>query len=70
MIKQIDSVKCNGCGICVDICNMDVLGLAPSTGKAYIAYLEDCMTCFECEIRCPVEAIKVSYVPESTPASI
>ncbi len=70
MITEIDSMKCNGCGICVDICNMDVLRLDASSGKADIAYLEDCMTCFECELRCPEQAIKVSYVPEVTPASL
>lgn len=70
MISSIDGSKCNGCGICVEICNMDVLRQNTFDDKAYIAYLEDCMTCFECELRCPEKAIDVSYVPEFTPATI
>lgn len=70
MISSIDSSKCNGCGICVDICNMDVLRQNPSDNKAYIAYLEDCMTCFECHLQCPENAIYVSFAPEYIPDTI
>ncbi len=28
-------------------------------GKAYIAHPEDCMTCYECEVKCPSSAIEV-----------
>ncbi|MFC1901439.1 ferredoxin family protein [Chloroflexota bacterium] len=70
MITEIDNTKCTGCGICVDLCNMDVLRLDTSKGKAYIAYHEDCMTCFECALRCPEGAVKVSFDPGFTPASI
>jgi len=27
--------------------------------KAYIAYLESCMTCYNCELECPYEAVNV-----------
>jgi len=67
MITEIDGTKCNGCGICVDICNMDVLRLDTSSSKAYIAYPEDCMTCYECALRCPEEAIKVYFTPAFAP---
>ena len=70
MITEINSAKCTGCGICVDLCNMDVLRLDTSNGKAYIAYHEDCMTCFECALSCPEGAVEVSFVPEFTPPSI
>ena len=80
MIKNIDQVKCTGCGICIEICAMDVLRIDTDNGKgqhhnlsypdnknidhngkAYIAYPEDCMTCFNCEINCPENAIEVDY---------
>ena len=70
MITEIDGTKCSGCGICVDICNMDVLRLDPSSGKTYIAYPEDCMTCYECALKCPEQAIEVFFTPEFTPPSI
>lgn len=70
MIEIIDGDKCTGCGICVDMCNMDVLRLNKSESKAYIAYREDCMTCFECALKCPENAVLVTFTPEITPASI
>ena len=70
MITKIDTVKCTGCGICVDRCNMDVLRLDISGDKAFIAYHEDCMTCFECVLSCPEDAVEVRYTPEFTPSSI
>lgn len=70
MITNINKESCTGCGICIDLCNMDVLRLNSSDGKAHIAYLEDCMTCFECALNCPEGAIEVNFIPEFTPASI
>ena len=70
MINKIDTDKCTGCGICVDRCNMDVIRMDTSMTKAYIAYREDCMTCFECTLSCPEDAIEVVYTPEFTPSCI
>jgi NAD-dependent dihydropyrimidine dehydrogenase PreA subunit len=70
MIKSIDHTKCTGCGICVEICNMDVIRLNEQVNKAEIKYIEDCMTCYECALRCPENAVSVWYVPEYTPATI
>jgi NAD-dependent dihydropyrimidine dehydrogenase PreA subunit len=38
--------------------------------KAYIAYPEDCMTCFSCEIKCPYQAIDVHPFKEVLPPAI
>ena len=81
MIEKIDAKKCNGCGICTEICPMDVLRLetkidivSQSEKKghlrkylAYIAYPEDCMTCYTCELECPTNAIDVNYTPLEIP---
>jgi NAD-dependent dihydropyrimidine dehydrogenase PreA subunit len=83
MVEKVDERKCIGCSLCVEICPMDVFrmrtevsafspskkGLARSS-KAYIAYPEDCMTCFTCELKCPVSAIVVAYEPPERPAVI
>lgn len=37
---------------------------------ALIAYPEDCMTCFECEVECPVDAIKVHPFKEILPLTL
>jgi ferredoxin len=39
-------------------------------GKAYIAYPDDCMTCFECEVECPSTAIGVHPFKEALPPTI
>lgn len=70
MISKIDVTKCTGCGICVSLCNMDVLRMDDKSNVAYIVYQEDCMTCFECALSCPETAIKVSYTPGFVPSSI
>ena len=58
MLKNIDQNKCIGCGVCVKICPLDTIRLNEE-GKAFIAYGDDCMTCFKCERMCPSGAIFV-----------
>jgi NAD-dependent dihydropyrimidine dehydrogenase PreA subunit len=38
--------------------------------RAYIAYPDDCMTCFECELECPSRAINVHPFKEEFPPTI
>jgi NAD-dependent dihydropyrimidine dehydrogenase PreA subunit len=59
-IEKIDEELCNGCGICVDDCPVDVLRMDEPKGKAHIAYGRDCCVCFQCADGCPTEAITVS----------
>ena len=54
-IQRIYEERCVGCRICVDSCMNDVIRMRK--GKAYIAYPEDCTTCFSCEHDCPRYAI-------------
>ncbi len=66
-IKKIDRKACvSQCGICMDSCPCDVIRL-DQEGKAYIAYLEDCHTCFLCEDDCPAKAVTVSAEVLGTP---
>ncbi len=59
-IESIDAELCNGCGICVKICPMDVLRMDDDDKKAVIRYPEDCMLCEFCALDCPVQAITIS----------
>ncbi len=59
-IERIDPELCNGCGICVDSCSMDVIRMDEAINKAVIRYPEDCMLCDWCELDCPEKAIYVS----------
>lgn len=54
----IDYKKCINCGICVRSCPDDVyreLGR-----RVYVAYELDCMSCYLCELDCPVDCIYVT----------
>lgn len=59
-IDRIDFDLCNGCGICVNSCWMDVISMDEGKKRAIIKYPEDCAVCGVCETDCPVHAIHVS----------
>jgi NAD-dependent dihydropyrimidine dehydrogenase PreA subunit len=69
LIKEINSEKCNGCGICLDVCPLDVFRIDEGK-KAIIKYPDDCMTCFDCDLSCPTGAIYVHPFKEELPLSI
>lgn len=59
-IEKIDLELCTGCGICFNICPMDVFRMDEKNNKAVIKYPEDCMLCEFCVLDCPEDAITVS----------
>ena len=69
-IERIDTDLCNGCGICVDTCWMDVLRIDENTGKAIIKYISDCLACTFCELDCPENAIFASPVKNPQPLTL
>lgn len=58
MIETLDQDLCDRCGVCMDVCPMDVFR-REETGAFRIVYKDDCMTCFNCELECPMVAIHV-----------
>lgn len=60
MIELIDYERCNRCGVCMDVCPTDVFRRREAGGDFYIGYLDDCQACFNCELECPKDAIRVA----------
>lgn len=52
---KIDADECTGCGLCVDVCEHEVLDLADDI--CAIQDMEKCVGCGDCADECPVEAI-------------
>jgi len=55
---KLDTEKCVGCGMCVNVCPHGVFQL--SDGKARIADIESCMECGACAKNCAFSAITVT----------
>ncbi len=53
----INLEKCNGCGICVDMCVMNCYEVA--NGKARVVNAKACVTCDVCKGYCPNKAIEI-----------
>ncbi len=64
-IEKIDHELCNGCGICVNSCPMDVIRMDEESKKAVIQYPEECMLCEFCSTYCPTNAIYLTPRKES-----
>jgi ferredoxin-type protein NapH len=47
-----DPSRCNGCGICADVCPMDIERVRDDKLKTDVLG-EDCLLCFKCVERCP-----------------
>ena len=67
MIQRIDLDRCTGCGICDPVCPADVIHMDEALGKPVIKYIHHCITCFNCEIFCPVDCVDVYPIVKSRP---
>ena len=59
-IEWHDQKLCKGCGVCIQICPMDVFRMDKKNSKALIKYPEDCQLCELCVLECPTKAIIVT----------
>lgn len=58
----IDKKKCIDCGICADVCCMDVFKKSEDPKPVvYVRYPNECWHCRACAMDCPREAITMRY---------
>ena len=65
MTIAINADLCNGCGICLNSCPVDVFRIDATSNKAVAIYARDCQVCFLCEDDCPQKAIKIDYAMQN-----
>jgi NAD-dependent dihydropyrimidine dehydrogenase PreA subunit len=51
-IERINPELCDGCGICVNGCPVDVIRMDDESKKAVIRYPEECICRDYCELDC------------------
>ncbi|MEA2060039.1 MAG: ferredoxin family protein [Thermodesulfobacteriota bacterium] len=66
---EIDSERCKGCGLCVDVCPKNVLEISRKVSPrgyfpAYQARPDDCIHCALCCTMCPDVAITITETGE------
>jgi len=54
---KVDAKKCDGCGICINVCPVNVFEL--KNKKSVPVREKDCIECRACEVSCPKKAITV-----------
>jgi len=59
LMPEIIMAKCNGCGLCVAICQCHAFILEGNMVK--VVEVENCHYCTQCEAVCPTGAISCAY---------
>ncbi len=58
-MPEIDPEKCDGCGLCVDVCGCHAVVMVGN--RATIIETKLCGWCALCEVVCPIGAIRCAY---------
>jgi len=55
----VDQEKCNGCGLCINVCHCNALVLVNNV--ITVIETEECEWCTQCEAVCPTGAISCPF---------
>ncbi len=56
---KLETTKCTGCNICVQVCPHDVFEMNDTAKKVEIINLDSCMECGACKLNCQFNALDV-----------
>ena len=56
MAAEVDSEKCTGCGLCVDVCPVEVIKMEDDIA---VVDADGCTDCGACVDECPNDAISL-----------
>jgi 2-oxoglutarate ferredoxin oxidoreductase subunit delta len=64
-IVKVDPNYCKGCGLCIDLCPKNIMGMSGKFNDkgmplAECKSIEDCIGCKSCAITCPDAAITIT----------
>jgi NAD-dependent dihydropyrimidine dehydrogenase PreA subunit len=59
---EVDREKCNKCGLCIEMCPLDVLRFGKK-GFPFMRYRDDCWYCDICVFVCPRQALAMTELP-------
>ena len=66
----IDGRKCNKCGVCADVCPVDVYYGSEEKKVPTVSYGDDCFFCSACVLVCPTDAITLRYPLYAQPSYV
>lgn len=61
MPPVIDKKKCTKCGLCAEVCPVDVYCGTNLKEIPKVTYGQDCYFCGACILECPTDAITLRY---------
>ena len=61
-VLAVDRKKCSACGLCIDMCPMDVLRLGEDNFPV-MRYPDECWYCDACVAACPRKALTLTGLP-------
>ena len=59
MPPLIDQSRCIGCGVCMEICPMQVFRPNKETRRPEVTYGDECWHCNACVLDCPAGAVRL-----------
>lgn len=68
-LPDIDPARCTGCGRCIAVCPVHVLGFHTERWTKFAVLVEagPCTGCSRCEVRCPFNAITMRPAAQVKP---